>query len=100
MRTELTMSGLVTRHTFILMDVLTQRTMFSGGPMRQIKCCKGHFTAKFTAWCAMNSKTIIGPFWFEDDEMTTTVNQENYRSVIRKFCATLRRRRTIVMDRQ
>ena len=56
---------------------------------------------KVTAWCAMNSKTIIGPFWFEDDdEMTTTVNQENYRSVIRKFCATLRRRRTIVMDRQ
>ena len=49
----------------------------------------------------MNSKTIIGPYWFEDaDGRTVTVNQENYRTVIRKFYASVRRRRGIVIDRQ
>ena len=58
-------------------------------------------SSKVTAWCAMNSKTIIGPYWFEDaDGRTVTVNQENYRTVIRKFYASVRRRRGIVIDRQ
>ena len=58
-------------------------------------------SSKVTAWCAMNSKTIIGPYWFEDaDGRTVTVDQENYRTVIRKFYASVRRRRGIVIDRQ
>ena len=58
-------------------------------------------SSKVTGWCAMNSKTIIGPYWFEDaDGRTVTVNQENYRTVIRKFYASVRCRRGTVIDRQ
>ena len=54
-----------------------------------------------TTWCAMNSKTIIVPYWFEDQHHNTvTVNQENYRKIIRKFCSSLNRRRGISMDQQ
>ena len=49
----------------------------------------------------MNFKTIIGPYWFEDqDHNTVTVNQENYRKIIRKFYSSLNRRRGISMDQQ
>jgi len=48
---------------------------------------------KVTVWCAMSSNMVIGPFFFEDGQgNTVTVNQENYRSVLAKFVASLRRR--------
>ena len=48
---------------------------------------------KVTVWCAMSSNMVIGPFFFEDGQgNTVTVNQENYRSVLVKFVASLRRR--------
>lgn len=48
---------------------------------------------KCTSWCALNINGIIGgPFWFEnDDENAVMINHVNYRNVIRKFCACLRR---------
>ena len=43
---------------------------------------------------SINSDGIIGPYWFEDNaENAVTVNQENYRHVIKKFTACLRGRR-------
>ena len=58
-------------------------------------------SSKVTAWCAINSKTIIGPYWFEDDEgRTVTINQENYHIVIRKFYASISRRRGITINQQ
>ena len=48
---------------------------------------------KCTAWCALSSHGIIRPYWFEDDDgNAVTVNQENYRNVIKKFTACLLRR--------
>ena len=55
---------------------------------------KSLHSRKCTAWCALSSDGIIGPYWFEDNaENAVTVNQENYRHVIKKFTACLRRRR-------
>jgi len=41
---------------------------------------------KVTAWCALNSKYgMMGPYWFEEDGQTVTVNQVRYRTVIDHF---------------
>lgn len=54
-----------------------------------------------TAWCALSSKGIVGPYWFEDEEgKAETINQANYRDVVKRFCASLRRRRGIVFNTQ
>ena len=43
-------------------------------------------SSKVSAWCVMNSKTIMGPYWLEDENgKSVTVNQENYRKIISKF---------------
>ena len=55
---------------------------------------KSLHSRKCTAWCALSSDGIIGPYWFEDNaENAVTVKQENYRHVIKKFTACLRGRR-------
>ena len=50
-------------------------------------------SAKCTAWCAISSNGIIGPFWFEDATgATVTVNAKRYREVLAKFWRSLNRR--------
>lgn len=82
--------------------VNSKNTVFWGSNAPDMVLQRPLHSQKVTAWCAMNSKFIIGPYWFEDDHgRTTTVNQENYRSVIHKFHASLRRRRrTIIIENQ
>ena len=56
-------------------------------PLHSVKC---------TAWVAISTHGIIGPFWFEDDdELPLTVNTERYIQVLRKFWVALGRRRGI-----
>ena len=46
-----------------------------------------------TVWCAINGQTVVGPYFFEDVVgETLTVNQQNYRAVLKKFLNTIRRR--------
>jgi hypothetical protein len=49
---------------------------------------------KCTAWCAISTHGIIGPYWFEEPESGSalTVNQERYRHVLTKFWTALLRR--------
>ena len=49
---------------------------------------------KCTAWCAISTHGIIGPYWFEDFETgeAAVVNQERYRQVLTKFWTALLRR--------
>ena len=48
---------------------------------------------RVTAWFAMNNETIVGPFFFEDGTGTmVTVNKIEYRSLLRRFTTSLRRR--------
>ena len=49
----------------------------------------------------MNSKTIIGPYWFQDAGVKSVIiNKENYRINVHKFCSSVNRRRGINMDQQ
>ena len=58
-------------------------------------------SAKVTAWCALSSIGIIGPFWFQDDQgKTTTVNQKRYQQVIRKFSRSLKRGKGVILKEQ
>ena len=53
------------------------------------------------AWVAISEHGIIGPFWFEDEkEQPQTVNTERYVAVLRKFWASLGRRRGMGRDQQ
>lgn len=40
---------------------------------------------RVTVWCAVSSKCIIGPFFFENAGKTTTVNAERYLDMIKTF---------------
>lgn len=41
-----------------------------------------------TVWCGVCAETIIGPYFFEDDEgETVTVNGDRYRAMLRGFLA-------------
>ena len=48
-------------------------------------------SAKVTAWCAIWSKGIFGPYFFEEDGLTVTVNTERYLKVLEKFYRELER---------
>ena len=51
---------------------------------------------KCTAFVAMSSKGIIGPFWFESEEgETETINKERYVDVVRRFIRELKRRQGV-----
>jgi len=54
-----------------------------------------------SVWCALSSKGMVGPYWFEDEEgIAKTVNQANYRDVVTRFCASILRRLGIVFNTQ
>ena len=81
--------------------VNSKNCVFWGTKLPQAVLQRPLHSSKVTAWYAINSKTIIRPYWFEDDEgRTVTINQENYRIVIRKFYAFISRRRGIVINQQ
>ena len=46
---------------------------------------------KVTVWCALSQKGIIGPFFFEENGMTTTINSDRYIVVLEKFLDELKR---------
>ena len=59
------------------------------------------YISKVTVWCAINFKTITGPYWIEDGEgRIVTINYENYRKIICKFYASVSRRQGIVINQQ
>ena len=48
---------------------------------------------KVTAWCALNAKYgVIGPYWFEENGRTVTVNAARYRKLIDRFGRALKRK--------
>lgn len=54
---------------------------------------------RVTVWCAVSSKCIIGPFFFECAGKTTTVNSKRYLDMIKSFfMPNLRRKRFLVKD--
>ena len=57
-------------------------------PLHSVKC---------TAWVAITKHSIIGPFWFEDDnERSVTINTERFIQVLGKFWTALGRQRGVV----
>ena len=40
---------------------------------------------KVTVWCALLQRDIIGPFYFEENEKTTTINSKRYIAVLELF---------------
>lgn len=54
---------------------------------------------KVTVWCAMSSKGIIGPFWFQDGNgSTTTINKERYVKTLERFWGHLCRQYAASLD--
>jgi len=41
-------------------------------------------TPKVTAWCAISASIIIGPYFFEENGVTVTVNSERYVKMFAK----------------
>ena len=94
---QLTMSGFRTRHIICCQVTWTPRATSSGVAHPLSTVCKCHYTL----WSALpglpSPNSIIGPFWFEDDnERSVTINTERYVQVLGKFWTALGRRRGVV----
>ena len=57
-------------------------------------------SCKVTAWVAISSRGIIGPFFFERNRVNVTVNSERYVEVLDKFWIELQRRFNSTLNRQ
>ena len=53
--------------------VNSKNCVFQGTELPQEVLQRPLHTSEVTAWCAINSKTIIGPQWFEDDDGRTII---------------------------
>ncbi|XP_039295229.1 uncharacterized protein LOC120353885 [Nilaparvata lugens] len=40
---------------------------------------------KVTVWCAISQFGVVGPYFFEEEEVTVTVNSQRYVSMLRNF---------------
>ena len=96
------MSGSQTKHNFCCQDMSTAGIMCIGVQLHRRMSYRGRYTKKkCTPWVAISKHGIIGPFWFEDkNEQPQTVNRERYVAVLRKFWASLGRRRGMDRDQQ
>lgn len=56
--------------------------------------------AKVTVWCAVSRYCVIGPYFFEENGNTVTVNSERYVQMLRTFLQPELRRRLRGIDRQ
>lgn len=54
---------------------------------------------KVTVWCAVGEKGIIGPYFFEENNITVTVNSERYITMLQTFFFPELRRRRWAMRR-
>ena len=49
---------------------------------------------KVTVWCGVSAKTVIGPFFFQNEiGHAVTVNQERYRDMMTNFVMPIIRRK-------
>ena len=49
---------------------------------------------KVTVWCGVSAKTVIGPFFFQNENgHVVTVNQERYRDMMTNFVMPIIRRK-------
>ena len=49
---------------------------------------------KVTVWCGVSAKTVIGPFFFQNENgHAVTVNQERYRDMMTNFVMPIIRRK-------
>ena len=46
---------------------------------------------KVTVWCALSERGIIGPYFFEENGVTTTFNSERYIVMLERFLEDLKR---------
>ena len=54
---------------------------------------------KVTVWCALSERAIIGPFFFEKNGATTTINTDRYIEVLEKFVKELEERYSSIFNR-
>lgn len=62
-----------------------QNSRFWGTSNPQILCEHSLYPEKITVWCAVSARRIIGPYFFEENGTTVTVNGNRYREMIQKF---------------
>lgn len=81
-------------HFYLNTEVNKQNIRFWGSQKPNIYIEKPIHSEKVTAWAALSSSGIIGPFFFEDsDGNATSVNSSSYLDLIRrKFIPALRRK--------
>ena len=79
-------------HFYLNGQVNSKNNIFWGSERPDEVAQKPLHSQKVTVWCALSSKGIIGPFFFEERGQTVTINTERYIKVLEKFWKELEKR--------
>ena len=72
---------LVTKPIFICVDRSTNKTRYWADTNPWTLHERPLHSPKVTVWCAISSGGIIGPWFFEENEVTVTVNSDRYVNI-------------------
>lgn len=72
-------------HFYLNGQVNSKNNIYWGSERPDEVASKPLHSKKVTVWCALSSRGIIGPFFFEEKGKTTTINSERYMKVLEKF---------------
>ena len=72
-------------HCYLDGQVNSKNNIFWGSQKPDMVATTSLHSKKVTVWCALSQRGIIGPFYFEENEKTTTINSKRYIAVLKLF---------------
>ena len=74
-------------HCYLDGQVNSKNNIFWGSQKPDMVATRPLHSKKVTVWCALSERGIIGPFFFEENGKTTTVNSERFIAVLELLCS-------------
>lgn len=78
-------------HCYLEGQVNSKNNIFWGSEKPNEVVSKPLHSKKVTVWCAVSHRGIIGPFFFEENGVTTTINSDRYIVILEMFLEELKR---------
>ncbi|KAI6659460.1 hypothetical protein LOD99_10776 [Oopsacas minuta] len=78
-------------HCYLEGAVNSKNSIYWGSQRPNEVITKPLHSKKVTVWCAVSEKGIIGPYFFEENGMTTSINSERYFVMLERFLEDLKR---------
>ena len=78
-------------HCYLDNQINSKNNIFWGDSKPDLVATKSLHSKKVTVWCALSSRGIIGPYFFEENGKPLTINTERYLKVLDQFWKQLKK---------